>query len=169
MKFHTHFRFHKDKKVIPPGKSLIFQKKLEIFLKIRFLELAKNFFHWCTIFGFTWCTVVGFMTHVLRKPPSQVICKTALKQSNCKIFQVLISQELFEVWSYFYNVVQFSCKLQFEYVTFFRQACPKCSEKKSTIPILRKDLVHQCGFMVLNDTPPLIIYKSNIAVKNLIL
>ena len=38
MKFHTHFRFHKDKKVIPPGKSLIFQKKLEIFLKIRFLE-----------------------------------------------------------------------------------------------------------------------------------
>ena len=53
MKFHTHVRFHKDKKVIPPGKNLIFQKKLKIFLKIRFLELAKGFFHWRTIFGFT--------------------------------------------------------------------------------------------------------------------
>ena len=129
MKFHTHFRFHKDKKVIPPGKNLIFQKKLEIFSKIRFLELAKSFFHWCTNFGFTWCTLLGFMIlqkpHVLRKPPSQVICKIILRQSNCKIFQVSISQELFEVWSYF------SCKLQFDHVTFFgfRQACPKCSEK----------------------------------------
>ena len=161
--------------MIPPGKNLIFQKKLEIFLKIRFLELAKSFFHWCTNFGFTWCTVVGFMIlqkpHVLRKPPSQNICKTVLRQWNCKIFQFLISQELFEVRSYFYNVVKFSCKLQFDHVTFFgfRQACPKCSEKKSTIPILRKDLVDQCGFMVLNDAPLLIIYKNNIAVKNLIL
>ena len=30
-------------------------------------------------------------------------------------------------------------------------------------------LVHQCGFLVLNDTPPLRIYKEVMAVKILIL
>ena len=36
------------------------------------------------------------------------------------------------------------------------------------IQILLKDLVHQCGFLVLN-TPPLRMYKNQMAVKNLIL
>ena len=43
MKFHTNFWFLKDKKVIQPGKNLIFGKKPEISLKGRLLELAKKF------------------------------------------------------------------------------------------------------------------------------
>ena len=53
MKFHTHFWFLKDKKVIQPGKNLIFEKKPEISLKVGLLELAKGLFHWCAIFSFT--------------------------------------------------------------------------------------------------------------------
>ena len=45
MKFHTNFWFFKDKKVIQPGKNLIFEEKPEISLKVGFLELAKNLFH----------------------------------------------------------------------------------------------------------------------------
>ena len=33
----------------------------------------------------------------------------------------------------------------------------------------RKDLVHQCIFLILNDTPPLRIYKKYMALKNLVL
>ena len=53
MKFHTNFWFFKDKKVIQPGKNLIFEETPEISLKVGFLELAKNLFHWCAIFWFT--------------------------------------------------------------------------------------------------------------------
>ena len=71
----------------------------------------------------------------------------------------------------FLNVVQFSWKLQFDHVIFFgfSQACSNCSEKKSAIQILKKDLVHQFGLLVLNDTTPLRIHKSHMAVKNLVL
>ena len=71
----------------------------------------------------------------------------------------------------FLNVVQFAWKLQFDHVIFFgfSQACPKCYKKKLVIHILKKDLIHQCGFLVLNDTPPLRIFKNRMAVKNLVL
>ena len=61
-------------------------------------------------------------------------------------------------------------KLRFGHLIFFgfSQAHPKCSEKLAT-HILLKDLVHQCDFLVLNDTPPLRIYKNDMAVKNLVL
>ena len=52
----------------------------------------------------------------------------------------------------------------------FSQACPKFFEKKKgAVQILKKDLPHQCDFLVLNDTPPLRIYKNHMAVKNLVL
>ena len=41
--------------------------------------------------------------------------------------------------------------------------------KKSATQILMKDLVHQFDVLVLNDTPPLRISKSNMVVKNLVL
>ena len=43
MKFHTNFWFLKDKKVIQPGKILIFGKKPEISLKVRFFGVGKKF------------------------------------------------------------------------------------------------------------------------------
>ena len=41
--------------------------------------------------------------------------------------------------------------------------------KKMAVKILKKDLVHQCDFLVFNYASPLGIYKSNMAVKNLVL
>ena len=41
MKFYTNVWFLKDKKLIQPGKNLIFRKRPEIFLKVGLLELAK--------------------------------------------------------------------------------------------------------------------------------
>ena len=50
LKFHIKLWFLKDKRV----KNLIWEKKPEILLKVGvFLELAKNLFHECAIFGFT--------------------------------------------------------------------------------------------------------------------
>ena len=45
MKFYTNVWILKDKKLILPGKSLIFRKRPEISLKVGLLELAKNLFH----------------------------------------------------------------------------------------------------------------------------
>ena len=45
MKFYTNVWFLKDKKLMQPGKSLIFRKRPEISLKVGLLELAKNLFH----------------------------------------------------------------------------------------------------------------------------
>ena len=54
LKFHIKLWFLKDKRVRQPGKNLIWEKKPEILLKVGvFLELAKNLFHGCAIFGFT--------------------------------------------------------------------------------------------------------------------
>ena len=92
MEFHTTFWFLKDKKVIDPGKNLIFGKKPEISLKVRLLELAKDLFHCCAIFWFTWCNTVVFLIlqklHVLRKSLSQLIYKNALNESEsfCPLF-----------------------------------------------------------------------------------
>ena len=44
MKFHTNFSFLKDKKVMQPGKNLIFGKKAETSLKVRFFGVGKKFF-----------------------------------------------------------------------------------------------------------------------------
>ena len=43
MKFHTNFWFLKDKKVIQPGKILVFEKKPEIFLKAQLSRVGKKF------------------------------------------------------------------------------------------------------------------------------
>ena len=43
MKFHTNFCFVKDKKVIQPGKYLIFGKKPEISLKVGLFGVGKKF------------------------------------------------------------------------------------------------------------------------------
>ena len=50
---------------------------------------------------------------------------------------------------HFLNVVKFLWKLQFDDIIFFEfsQACPKCSEKKLAIQILKTNLVHQCNFL----------------------
>ena len=42
MKFHIKFWFLKDKKVIQPGKNLIFGKKSEISLNLAFRSWQKN-------------------------------------------------------------------------------------------------------------------------------
>ena len=44
MKFHTNFSFLKDKKVMQPGKNLIFGKKAETSLKVRFFGVGKKIF-----------------------------------------------------------------------------------------------------------------------------
>ena len=54
LKFHIKLWFLKDKRVRQPGKNLIWGKKPEILLKVGvFLELTKNLFYGCAIFGFT--------------------------------------------------------------------------------------------------------------------
>ena len=45
MKFHTNFWFLKDKKVIQPGKILIFGEKLEIPLRVWLFGVGKNLLH----------------------------------------------------------------------------------------------------------------------------
>ena len=42
MKFHTNFWFLKDKKVMQPGKILIFEKKPEISLRVWLFEVGKK-------------------------------------------------------------------------------------------------------------------------------
>ena len=44
MKFYTNFWFLKDKKVMQPGKILIFGKNPEISLKVRLFGVAKKIF-----------------------------------------------------------------------------------------------------------------------------
>ena len=43
MKVHTNFWFLKDKKVIQPGKVLIFGKKSELSLRVRLFGVGKTF------------------------------------------------------------------------------------------------------------------------------
>ena len=84
IKFHTNFWNVKEKKVIQPGKNLIFGKKAEISLKVGFFGVGKKF-----VLGFTF-TIFVFMIsqkpHVLRKSLSQVIYENSLGQSDCHIF-----------------------------------------------------------------------------------
>ena len=94
---------------------------------------------------------------------SQVINKNALGQSDGKIFKFQYHKS--------YLRYKFPFFMQFDHVIFFgfNQARPNCSKKKSAIQILKKDLFHQYGFLVLNDTTPLRIHKNHMAVKNLVL
>ena len=45
MKFHTNYWSLKDKKVIQPGKIIIFGKKLEISLRVWLFGVGKNLLH----------------------------------------------------------------------------------------------------------------------------
>ena len=63
----------------------------------------------------------------------------------------------------FLNIVKCLWRLQFDHLIFFgfSQACTKCSAER--VEILMKDLVH----LVLNNTPPLRIYKNDMVVLEL--
>ena len=60
----------------------------------------KNYPLMC-FFGFRWCTIVAYVIlwkpHVCENSDSPVESKNAIDQSDCMIFQTLISQKLFEV------------------------------------------------------------------------
>ena len=51
IKFHTNFWNVKEKKVIQPGKNLIFGKKAEISLKVGFFGVGKKFVQFMCCFG----------------------------------------------------------------------------------------------------------------------
>ena len=102
MKFHINFSFLKDKNVKKKySQEKNFWEKARNIFKNRLFGVGEKLFHWCAIFGFTWCTIVVVMIlqklHVLEKSLSQVINESVLGQSDCKIFQILISQRLFGV------------------------------------------------------------------------
>ena len=130
---------------------------------------------WCTIFGFTWSTIVVFMIlqkpHVLGKSFSSYIqkCSRPIRLQDFLSFN--IKKIIWGIKFLFFFIFKCSWKLQFNHAIFFgfSQACLKCSEKKTAIQILMKDLVHRCGFLILNDAPPLRISKIDMDVKNLVL
>ena len=140
------------------------------------MELAKNLFHWCAIFRFTWCTIVVFMIlqnpHILGKPISQSYirkCSRSIRLQDFLNFNTTKTILRYKVP--LLNVVKFSWKLQFDHVIFFgfSQACPKCSEKNRQYRFWRKIWSVDVIFLVLNNTPPLRIYKNHMALKNLVL
>ena len=101
MKFHINFWFLKDKKVIQPGKYLIFGKKFKISLKVGLFRVGKKivpfmFYFWVYMMHHS-CLYDSAKTTCFEENLSQVIYENALGQSDCNICQVLISQKLFEV------------------------------------------------------------------------
>ena len=112
-KFHANFWVLNDRKVIQPGKNLIFGKKPEISLKVEIFRVGKKKFpfvpfHFSVYMMHHSCLYDSAETACFGKIIHQVIYENALNQSDCKIFLVLISQKPFEVYSSFLNVVKFS-------------------------------------------------------------
>ena len=66
MKFHINFWFLKDKKVIQPGKNLIFRKKPKISLKLGHFSIGKKIVPLMRYFWINLCIIVAFM--ILQKP-----------------------------------------------------------------------------------------------------